>query len=156
MHNREFLLLSFKLFHWRWFSIVLTLAVYWYLFNVKRAAVLCTISTWSVRLSVYGSYTIYNFHAFAFIAGELILRWRQRKPKVLFALLGRVLTCVVHFKSLWTFTPRYFADFRCSRGCPCNWYSQWMGVYFLWLTTQNVGERGHSYHVLYSMIVKRV
>ena len=87
--------------------MVLTLAVYWYLFSVKRAALLRTISTWFARFSVNESHTelayssgglTKDLYAFSFIAGEPNLKLRRRKFKVLFAILVTVLT-VLSFSS---------------------------------------------------------
>ena len=87
--------------------MVLTLAVYWYLFSVKRAALLRTISTWSARFSVNESHTelayssgglIKDLYTFSFVAGEPILKLCRRKFKVPFAILVTVLT-VLSFSS---------------------------------------------------------
>ena len=87
--------------------MVLILAVYWYLFSVKRAAILRTISTWFAKFSVNGPHAelaysseglTKDLYAFSFVAGGPILKLRRRKPKVLFAILVTVLT-VLSFSS---------------------------------------------------------
>ena len=122
MHSRESTRLCFRVPQSRLCSISVTLDVLWYLPVTHLAALLCTISSWSVILWVVlspflellthlGSHTVLQYSSFGRTSDlyalsltllELILRFLFKHPSVWFALEVTELICAFHLRS-WLF-----------------------------------------------------
>ena len=93
------------------------------------ASLLCIISILFTSSAKYGSPTeqayssdglAKDLYACSFTEAEMMFEFLFRKLSVLFAFLHMLLMCVLHLRSDWMVTSRYFALVACSSTWPCK------------------------------------